>query len=311
MVRLSLQNSTIYEKFEIGEQDFILALNRADGTKKWQVPIRAANYVPVFFEDTLIFCQFDQWGKPAILTALQSESGNLVWEREFTGTYDYPDLKIIDGQLFFRLVDKDRHTDDILYSVDPKTGALLWTFNNDLRYGKIRYTIQGEHIFIVTSNKLLFSLDRRTGQVAWTSNLEAAPIYLLENQSILLVASEGGQISAFDENTGAKLWGYASNISRSLFIDEEDAGFLFQINSGKLLIADDTAWIQTLDIKTGKQTSGWNHNGRYQWLFKANYGLGPSDGQFLFITGDDGRFSGAGTGFERIFKINLDKLIQP
>ena len=239
-----------------------------------------------------------------------SESGKLIWERDFIGTYDHPQLKIIDGQIFLRLTDKDLHTDHILYSLDPKTGDTLWTFNKDLQYGELHYTIQGEHIFLVTSKKFLFSLDRRTGQVAWYSHLAAEPIYLLENQSVLLVVTEDGHFSAHDENTGIEVWNTAVDIHRLLFMDEDEANQYFRIDSGKLLIAGDTPWIKTFDIKTGKQTKIWNHNNRYQWLPGADYGLGLFDGQFLYITIAYGRFFEVGSGFHRIIKVNPETLLQ-
>ena len=65
-----LQNTTVYDELTIEKQDFITALNRSDGIKKWKISIRTFNYFPVIFENSLIFCQFDKWGEPVYLTAI-------------------------------------------------------------------------------------------------------------------------------------------------------------------------------------------------------------------------------------------------
>lgn len=313
-VWFSLHDSTVYERFEVEKQNFLFALNRADGKKKWQLPIREYNYDPVFFENALIFPQFDKWGETVYLTALDSESGKLIWEKKLLGIYDYPQFEVVGGQILLRLdwitPDQD-HREYYLNSFDAKTGDLLWVFNQEKIYGEIHYEIEGDQIFIVTRTKHLFSLDVHSGRVNWSSDLKDAPICLLEDKNILVVPLINNRMSAYDAISGKELWNAVPDVflDYPLFCESSPTEYSYGIDSGKLLIAGDKPWIKIFDISTGKQINVWKHNDRYQWLPQAHYRLGLNDGQSIYIMGYDGRFF-VGSGPHRIFKVNADILIK-
>jgi len=305
---LYLEGARVYAQRSLSGSAQILAIDALDGSILWEHKARAVSWGALAMtEELLFYAHLDDRGTEPYLTALDNQTGAVVWEVQFPEKlFDRPQLKLVEGQLYLlsELV-KDDHGQSILRAVDPVTGKVLWSFNEDQTLGSILYQVQNGRVYIGTAQKGLLALNSESGGVLWQTALPAAATYLEAIEEILLVGMDESEIYALDIQTGQIKWQNAADLylskGHALLGDLKE---FLTVRQNILYTAGRSPLVQAIDIKTGSDLWTWNHNNWYAYLPGAKYRLGLVLQDRLFILGSDGRFSA--TGFDRILQIKVE-----
>jgi outer membrane protein assembly factor BamB len=143
---------------------------------------------------------------PGAVCALERKTGELLWRTEiprFGGSSVY--------SVNDRFLAKSSHT---LYSLDPVSGEILWTFCPCGPSGETMYsspTAHGQSIFIGDRHGVLYCLDLRTGGTQWqrrtneakNDDVNSTPLI---RAGLVIVATNANRAVAYDARTGELAW---------------------------------------------------------------------------------------------------------
>ncbi len=306
--RLDVEGARVYAQLHFSGYTQILAIDLLDGSILWEQKARKASWTPlVMTEDLLFYAHLDDRGTEPYLTALDNHTGAVRWQVQFPEKlFDRPELKLVEGQLYLlsELV-KDDQGQSILRAVDPVTGKLLWSLNEDQALGDILYQAQNGRVIVGTAHKSLLALNSESGVVLWQTELPAAATYLEALDETLLVGMDESEIYALDIRSGQVKWQNAADLylpkGYALLGDREK--FLV-VRQNILYTAGRSPLVRAIDVQTGSNLWTWSHNNWYAYIPDAKYRLGLVLQDRVFILGSDGRFSAS--GFDRILQIMVE-----
>lgn len=130
-----------------------------------------------------------------VFRALKVRNGKLVWTRE--GIAGFVECKpyVDDTQVVFG------DWANTLYSLDPKTGALQWTWKTKgsrMLSPAAVYPVKAHgRIFIVTPERKTYALDARTGEQLWVSNGGRESIALSPDGETIYVKTMSDSVQAY------------------------------------------------------------------------------------------------------------------
>jgi len=305
---LYMEGGRVYAQRYFLDYIQILAIDPLDGSILWEQKARTVSWTPlVMTEDLLFYAHLDDRGTEPYLTALDNQTGAVRWKVQFPEKlFDRPELKLVEGQLYLlsELV-KDDQGQSILRVLDPASGKVLWSLNEDQTGGDILYQVQNERVYIGTAQKGLLALNSESGDVLWQTALPAAATYLEAIDETLLVGMDESEIYAFDIHTGQVKWKNAADLylSRGNALFEGTKKYLV-VRQNILYTAGRSPLVRAIDVQTGSDLWTWSHNNWYAYIPGATYGLGLVLEDRVFILGSDGRYSAP--GFDRILQIKVE-----
>lgn len=130
-----------------------------------------------------------------VFRALKVRNGKLVWTRE--GIAGFVECKpyVDDTQVVFG------DWANTLYSLDPKTGAMQWTWKTKgsrMLSPAAVYPVKAHgRIFIVTPERKTYALDARTGEQLWVSNGGRESIALSPDGETIYVKTMSDSVQAY------------------------------------------------------------------------------------------------------------------
>jgi alcohol dehydrogenase (cytochrome c) len=170
-----------------------------------------------------------QWGRTydgqnysplKLITRKNVENLRPAWRTPLRGGTSMPTPIVHDGVIFLQTIP------DTVLAIDGANGDILWRYQykaNGQASRKMGLALQGERVFVPTSDLHVVALNARTGEVAWDHpiasdaptqgrgqlQLRSAPL-IVKDKVIQGVTSSftpgGGFILALDINSGRELW---------------------------------------------------------------------------------------------------------
>jgi hypothetical protein len=143
---------------------------------------------------------------PGSISALDRDTGTVVWRREF---HKYAGAAVLaaNGTLFAQ-------TPTGLYALEPETGQILWSFCPRGDSGETMYsapTVHENSVFIGDRRGYLYCLDFKTGEILWKQrtseakncDLNSTP---LVTKGMVVVGTNANIAAAYEAKTGNRIW---------------------------------------------------------------------------------------------------------
>lgn len=130
-----------------------------------------------------------------------------------------------------------------LHAVDVTTGRQRWAYPAKAKaYG--RPAVDGDSVFVVSSDDRLHAVNRATGQARWTKKLDTfASVDLASGGGLVLCQTSDGILRAFMSATGRERWRYQTG---------DQLGLPPLVEGETVLVSTADALLRALDLRTGK-----------------------------------------------------------
>lgn len=202
---------TVFVRAEAGAEGFLVALDRATGTKRWQYrfPSVGSPYdnvgghvtSPVVGDDLVIV------GAARRMVALNIQSGAVVWQFESAEPIA-SSATVADDAVYFA---DFTH----LYALALKTGKPRWQFAHDV-VSLFFAPIAVNDVVLAVNHDTIYALARNDGQPVWQRTFgdrEVIPAAATPEQ---IYVKSVNQLWALRAQTGEVLWNYAATNFLSL-----------------------------------------------------------------------------------------------
>lgn len=181
----------------------IQALNAANGTEQWSVPLERAIRAPLVWDSGWLIAI----AEPGDVMAFRAADGHLVWRRSLGAASSHPAVPGGDAALFFSLADsrvvalalttgeplweqrltgtisepavaKDRvfvgSTDNFLYALNDASGALEWKWRNG--GDVIGAAVDGDVVYFASLDNIIRAVNRGNGNQRWKRPTGTRPV---------------------------------------------------------------------------------------------------------------------------------------
>lgn len=228
----------------------IVALNTADGSKKWEFSTGNAIWSQPAHKDNLIFVT----SVDRRVYALDHDTGTVVWETELTGAN--ASSPVVDDNLVYV-----GSFDSTLHAFDMLTGAEVWTAPaQDWVWGKPLYA--DGIVYYTDLAGYVYAVDGRTGEAAWpapiqvTGSIQAAPI--LDGDTLYIASTDPstvelpqGYITAISRTDGSPVWNRVVQVNAPIHATPVVVGNSLVI----AVVQNDSAALEVLqyDLQNGTQ----------------------------------------------------------
>jgi outer membrane protein assembly factor BamB len=209
------------------------AIDAATGRKVWQVALPGAVRRSVAIDADLAYVGVT----PGQLLAIRTGDGSIAWEITVEGSGDIGTPAVAAGQVMAATgIESQNAAEHGVVALDAGTGAMRWRYASP-RGAKV-YTpaVAGDGAFVIGHDRHLVRLGARDGSLVWTTTLDAeAEALPAVADGTVYVASNGGQVLAFDATTGHELW--RAPISGIPFAPVVTGGYVLVPTSAGLVVA--------------------------------------------------------------------------
>ncbi|WP_247010024.1 outer membrane protein assembly factor BamB family protein [Halorientalis litorea] len=182
----------------------IYALNATTGAEQWTHSVGIYLEGGIAVADGRVYFGADDGN----VYALDAADGSEAWRHETTG---YPfGPTVSDGTVYAG------DGDENLYAIDAATGTEEWTFSVEYPDGIGKHAVADGTVYGVAEDGTLYAVNADTGTERWNETVgvaNAAPavagdtVYVVTKEGDL-GSSDDNYASAFDADTGARLWQY-------------------------------------------------------------------------------------------------------
>lgn len=208
------------------------------------------------------------------ISALNQESGEVVWTRALDDLVSSGPT--VDGDLLYVGSNEAQ-----LYALNANNGETVWesTLSSEVLADP---AVNEKNIYVQTIDGKLYALNKKTGEKIWVDSREVPALTLrgtsspLVLKSIVVAGFANGKISAFDLDTGNRLWETAISVASG----RTDLQRMIDID-GSIQADDDQIYAATYQ---GRIAAISQLNGRTTWSRDMSAFNGVKlDGQQLFL----------------------------
>lgn len=232
-------NPTLYKGklYLLSANNDVWALNDANGKEIWHYKTEA----PITF--------LQQMGTPAVLAntlivpfssglvmAFDKDTGAYLWEQDMTGAKAFDRISnisqmtaspVIDGKTVFLFGHANRSG-----AFDLKDGSKIWTITHG---GQLTPVINGNAIFVLTSDNVLMALNKNNGHLFWQQKIpeiKGKKALFIQDKAIWVIGEE--KIISLDITKGQIIQEIKSEITGSRPILTGD-GWYYLTQNGQLI----------------------------------------------------------------------------
>lgn len=188
---------------------FLYSFDFHTGEQNWNVDLKAStSHDPIQLGDTVFVTSGSGSGENGIVTAVDRESGEIVWSTELPqhtevpGRILAPAFSVGSGTVFVNGF-------SFIYALDIKTGVVCWSTQSGQTSGLASIdawpAIFDDRAYVII-NKRLYSLDAHDGSKHWSigdaSNLSA----VAASDGMVYYGDDDGSLNAVGARSGDKAW---------------------------------------------------------------------------------------------------------
>ena len=209
------------------------AIDAATGHERWHVALPGAVRRSVAIDADLAYVGVT----PGQLLALRIGDGSIAWEMTVEGSGDIGTPAVGAGQVMAGTgIDSQDAAELGVVAVDAGTGATRWRYASPTGAKVYTPAVAGDGAFVIGHDRRLVRLGASDGSIVWTTALDAeAEALPAVADGTVYVASNGGQLLAFDAATGHELW--RAPITGIPFAPVVTGGYVLVPTSAGLVVA--------------------------------------------------------------------------
>lgn len=185
-------------------RDVLYALDAATGKMLWRYQRRAPDFFTIkgsgtpVLDGDVVYCGFAD----GALVAIQMDTGEEVWSvdlsNEETEFIDVDAPAVVDGRLIYAASYAGG-----LYGLSRLDGTIQWRVDVD---SVVRFVEHQELLYVITAQGLIAALEADTRRTIWAARLEqGAPVELAVQGDYLFVTTSDGPLMIFDRRSGELL----------------------------------------------------------------------------------------------------------
>jgi outer membrane protein assembly factor BamB len=181
-----------------GENEFLLAVNTADGAQTWSAPIGSGSSSTPFVDASGIYAN----ASDGFVYAVNAADGSPRWKTQIGGK-EFLDLSSPTASASFVYVGSD---DGNVYALSKATGVVIWKHQTG---GKIQSSpaFANGVVYIGSADQNLYALDALSGAPRWMVRTDyevnASPIVA---NGVVYSGSGDAHMYALNATTGAVVW---------------------------------------------------------------------------------------------------------
>lgn len=225
--------------YAYGRKGGLYAIDAVTGAQHWAVDLSVGEYsgtnrypVPAVDNGVLYTATVD-----GVVVALRADTGELIWQRAFTGEEFTSSPAVAEGMLY--LVTPA----GTLLALDPASGETRWESSEAGELQQNAPAIGGRSVFVSNLEGDLIALAAADGALQWTADLNQVSRVAAYRDGVVYVLGDDRVYRAIDAASGNLLWTSAPQDGLSLN-PLVTPNALIATNQGGLL--------QALDLATGE-----------------------------------------------------------
>ena len=216
----------------------VYAIDAANGSQKWVTAVLPRDtvslYTPVY-QDGVVYVSFTEFNPPpgvdlGGVVALDAETGTVKWLTWLPHKSSANSSTATTGLTIANNIVVTDSNDGPAYALDIVSGAILWTapasdpgpyfFPNALTHDERATASFGNKIFIGSTSGYVAAFDLAGNQLWRSIAMRGSSYSMKADQHFLYVIHAGGQLVAFDVNTGAIAWIVEGPNQGGLFLNQ-------------------------------------------------------------------------------------------
>ncbi|MHB1308118.1 MAG: PQQ-like beta-propeller repeat protein [Limisphaerales bacterium] len=263
---VALVGDRIYTSGDIGSENFVIALNRADGQKVWSTKLGKAGapgwggFAGVRGTPTVTGDHLYAIGQYGEIACFEAASGKEVWRKHFVDDFGgklpewgFSESALVDGD---QVVATPGGPQGALVALDRKTGKLLWQskdFTDEAHYSSIiQATIAGVPQYIQLTAASVVGISPKDGKVLWRANRKGAtaviPTPIYHDNHVYVTSGYGIGCNLFKISESGGTFS-TEQVYANKVIKNHHGGVI--LLDGKVYGNGDPLWV-CQDLKTGK-----------------------------------------------------------
>lgn len=242
---------TLYIALNSGE---LLALNPSNGAPRWSKSFSTNKIIAI--DQGVIYLQ--NFSGPLELTAVRASDGQQLWQAKPSGLQIEPDSASFANNTIYVSAPSAPSGEELnsapyyVVAYNARNGAQIWKshpINSMIQNGP---AVLNGLLYVGADNGQIYALNARYGSLKWQTGAPGGvedPLYIAG--TTLIVATTGGQITAYDAASGGHaLW---SQTAPGFSGTSGSAEFYVSPRAGKIYCASrGTSSINVLDASNGK-----------------------------------------------------------
>lgn len=188
-----------------GGRDGLYALDPADGTELWSIPVSPSNLAPAFVDEMLYFGGTRDGERVPLVAAIDATDGSERWSRRFQEA-EFPPLSspaVVDGRVYAGV---DRR----LLAFDAEDGTEVWSVETGSRIASSP-AVTDDTVYIHGGANQIHALDRATGEKRWEAPGGQNPVSSPAVVGETLYIGIDNSIASLDTADGTERWSFETD----------------------------------------------------------------------------------------------------